>query len=93
MSVQSESANAPEAQNEGRYLLIVARNEPDLFDHLARDFAGDDKVQVLLDRRREERRKQNQTHEPERQAERRRQPNGRRSPLPSWFVIARRQTG
>lgn len=58
------------------YLLIVARQAPDLYDYLTRAFAEDEKVQVLLDRRRTERRWRVEAHEPERrQAERRRQPS------------------
>ena len=41
-----------------RYLLIVARTEPDLWRYLKHNFAGDDKVEVVLDRRRGERRRQ-----------------------------------
>ena len=59
-----------------RYLLIVSRKQPDLWYHLKRDFAGDEKVEVLLDRRRRERRQGVQAHEPERRAaDRRRQPS------------------
>ena len=58
-----------------RYLLIVARTEPDLWRYLKHNFAGDDKVEVVLDRRRGERRQRTQPHEPERRrGERRRQP-------------------
>ena len=48
-----------------QYLLITARDRPSLHDYLWRQFSGDDKVQVLSDRRREERRRR-QAHEPER---------------------------
>ena len=34
-----------------RYLLIVARDQPDLCDYLMRDFAGDEEVQVDEDLR------------------------------------------
>jgi transcription termination factor Rho len=39
-----------------RYLFIVARDEPDLWAHLAQEFAGEGEVEVRLDRRRHERR-------------------------------------
>jgi hypothetical protein len=39
-----------------RFLCIVARDQPDLFDHLRERFAGDRGVEVTLDRRRGERR-------------------------------------
>jgi hypothetical protein len=38
-----------------RYLVIVAREEPALFQHLARRFTGDGHVRVLIDRRRRRR--------------------------------------
>jgi hypothetical protein len=34
-----------------RYLIIVAPDQPGLYDYLTRNFAGDEKVQVILDRR------------------------------------------
>ncbi len=55
-----------------RYLLIVARERPGLFEYLTRQFAGDDKVQVLVDRRQEERRCRVESHEPERRVHDRR---------------------
>ena len=39
-----------------RWLVIVARRDRDLYEHLARAFLGDDKVRVVLDRRGDERR-------------------------------------
>jgi len=41
----------------GRHLFIVARDHPDLWAHLAREFSGESGVEVLLDRRRMERRR------------------------------------
>ncbi len=49
-----------------RYLLIVARTQPDLYDYLTQEFSEDKEVEVLLDRRREERRQRGQAHEPDR---------------------------
>ena len=40
-----------------RHLFIVARDQPDLWAHLAREFSGEASVQVLLDRRRADRRR------------------------------------
>ena len=40
-----------------RHLFIVARDQPDLWAHLAREFRGEPGVEVLLDRRRTERRR------------------------------------
>jgi len=61
-----------------RYLLIVARNQPDLCDYLSRSFSGDEKVQVMLDRRGGQRRQQVEGHDPERRLGERRQNNGER---------------
>jgi hypothetical protein len=38
-----------------RYLFIVSRQDPDLFRFLEERFAGDENVQVILDRRTEPR--------------------------------------
>ncbi len=76
------------------YLLIVARSQPDLWHHLKDNFAGDDKVEVILDRRRGQRRQRIQAHEPERrQGERRRQPNLDKDLTYRSFVIVRRRQG
>lgn len=62
-------------QTEGEtrpYLLIVSRSHPDVFESLDRKLAGDPQFQVLLDRRRGERRQRAEPHEPDRRrAERR----------------------
>ena len=39
-----------------RRLIVVAREEPDLFDFIRRDQFGDDRVVVIADRRRGDRR-------------------------------------
>jgi hypothetical protein len=48
------------------HLFIVSRREPQLFDYLAREFASEDDVQVILDRRIGERRKTGGTYPNER---------------------------
>lgn len=54
------------------HLFIVAWNRPDLWDYWKRWFAGVENVEVILDRRRGERRQARQTFEPDRrQADRR----------------------
>jgi hypothetical protein len=40
-----------------RYLFIVARDHPELCAHLEREFVTEEGVEVLLDRRRAERRR------------------------------------
>ena len=46
-----------EAQATPRHLLIVARSEPMLYEYVKRTFAGEDTVEVILDRRLGERRR------------------------------------
>ena len=68
---------AGERPDGGRYLLIVSRDQPDLFDDLTEDFSADLQVQVVLDQRRQERRRRVQGAERERRrSDRRRQPDG-----------------
>ncbi len=55
------------------YLIIVARNHPDLWSHLKESFAGDTRAEVILDRRRGERRQRVGPHELERRHSQRRQ--------------------
>jgi hypothetical protein len=40
----------------GRYLFVVSRDQPELWAHLAREFSGEEGVEVVLDRRQAERR-------------------------------------
>ncbi|MBI2217277.1 MAG: hypothetical protein HYU51_08270 [Candidatus Rokubacteria bacterium] len=56
-----------------RYLVIVSRERPDLFDELKRRFAGDPTVQVLLDRRVGERRQREHARPGERRGRDRRE--------------------
>ncbi len=54
------------------HLFIVAWNRPDLWDYWKRWFAGVESVEVILDRRRGERRQVPQAFEPERRGAERR---------------------
>jgi hypothetical protein len=57
----------------GRRLIVVAREEADLFDYIRRDQFGDDNVTVIADRRRGDRRSSRRTeHDPERRGRDRR---------------------
>ena len=77
-----------------RYLLFVARSQPDLWHYLKNNFAGDEKVEVILDRRRGERRQRIQPHELERRrAERRRRPGIDTDLSYRSFVIVRLPQG
>jgi hypothetical protein len=76
----------------GDYLLIVTEDQPQVRDYLARQFTGVEKVKVLLDRRRGERRQRAMPYEPERRrGERRDQPDSYRRT--DWFVSVRRPNG
>ncbi len=76
----------------GHYLLIVTEDQPQVRDYLARQFTGVEKVKVLLDRRRGERRQRVMPYEPERRrGERRDQPDTYRRT--DWFVSVRRPNG
>jgi hypothetical protein len=45
-----------------QHLFIVARQQLDLYSYLTREFSGEPDVQVILDRRRGERRRQADSH-------------------------------
>lgn len=50
----------------GRYVFIVARDQPDLWAHLAREFSGEQEVDVLIDRRQLNRRNRAELATPDR---------------------------
>jgi hypothetical protein len=59
----------------GRNLFVVSRQYPDLYEYLRERFASDSAVEVILDRRISERRKQQTPRNAERRrAERRQRP-------------------
>jgi len=60
-----------------RYVVIASRNYSDLYGHLQRQFVGDDEVQVLLDRRHDERRRRKDTREVDRRRAERRVGHGK----------------
>jgi hypothetical protein len=60
-----------------RYVVIAARNRPDLYSYLQRQFAEDNEAQVILDRRLEERRRREERHYFERRGEDRRSRRGK----------------
>jgi RNA polymerase subunit RPABC4/transcription elongation factor Spt4 len=72
-----------------QHLLIVARERVRLYEHLRQTFAGDRSVQVLLDRRRRERRQgQSQSTIERRQGERRARPSiDERSRAIRWSLV------
>lgn len=77
-----------------RCLFIVARDQPDLWHHLKRDFCEDEGIQVILDRRWDERRQSVQAREPDRRrVGRRRQPSIDNDLRYRSFVILHEQQG
>lgn len=59
-----------------RFLVIVARREPDLWPRVGQQFRGDPRVRVMLDRRQRERRQRRLTTDSERRrSDRRRLPD------------------
>lgn len=54
----------------GRYLIIVARDQPDLYEYLAKQFSGDGEVEVLLDRRQRIRAREPERRQADRQPRR-----------------------
>jgi len=54
---ETRGAQAPTTPDgDRRWIILVARDQPDLFAHLVRSFGNDDKVEVILDRRKDSRR-------------------------------------
>jgi hypothetical protein len=45
-----------------RRIIIVAHDEPDLYDYIRRDQFGDETVSVITDRRRADRRRRKETY-------------------------------
>lgn len=50
-SLLGAEPSAPANPDTPHWLIIVARDQPDLFAHLTQSFAREDKVEVILDRR------------------------------------------
>lgn len=71
-----------------RHLFIVAADQPDLWAHLAREFSDEPTVQVLLDRRRADRRRAAQPSSQERRrGDRRAQPAVAPELAPMHFAL------
>jgi len=77
-----------------RYLIIAARSHSDTYNYLQRQFAGDETVQVLLDRRYAERRRRQTSCIGQRRRRERRHGRGRESDLATHgFLIVRQAVG
>ena len=55
-SMRAGSPNARPSDDIATWIILVARDQPDLFAHLVRAFARDMKVEIVLDRRKDYRR-------------------------------------
>jgi len=76
------------------YLVIAARNHPDVYSYLRRQFAADHSVQVLLDRRYDERRRVGGTPKTDRRRGDRRGGRGKDNGLNyHGFVFVRQALG
>jgi len=78
-----------EAQATPRHLLIVTRSETKLYEYVKRTFAGEDTVEVILDRRLVERRQTSAAPAAERRGAERRSSRPIRDRLRShgWAVV------
>ena len=77
-----------------RCLFVVTQDQPDLWHRLRRDFREDPGIQVVLDRRKGERRQRAQTHEREqRRIDRRRHASVDNELRYRSFVIIHEQQG
>ena len=91
MAVESGS---PKPQPTGimRALVVVARDEPELWQSLTQHFSANEDVQVLLDRRQGERRQRVQAYERDRRGpDRRRPPSIESGVSHPRYVMARPQ--
>lgn len=52
----TERPGPAKREDEATWIILVARDQPDLFRHLAEAFAGDDKIEIIVDRRKDLRR-------------------------------------
>lgn len=82
------STAQPDTRAHGqRYLLVVARNRPDLLDRVKRLFLMEQKVEAIVDRREGERRRQGRPHMPDRRLGDRRHRTGPEFDLSLHTVI------
>jgi class 3 adenylate cyclase/tetratricopeptide (TPR) repeat protein len=93
LHMRSGPEHAEEEVTELGHLFIVARSQPDLYDFLAQELSGAEKIRVLFDRRRgEQRQRFEELTEERRRAERRREQLDQ--DLRDWgFGVAPRRVG
>ncbi|HEV8436837.1 MAG TPA: hypothetical protein VGT40_01960 [Methylomirabilota bacterium] len=52
-SARTDGLQSRSSSDKVQWLILVARDQPDLFTHLMRAFARDDKVEIVMDRRKD----------------------------------------
>jgi len=72
-----------------RQMLVVAQDHPHVYEYLKRMFAGNDTVEVILDRRNGDRRRPGATHHPDRRrmSDRRRQEIDSQLRALGWAIV------
>ena len=94
MADESGSSQVQPIKNTAQFLIVVARDETALWQYMTRHYGEFKGVQVVHDRRRQERRQQVQPHEPERRrTERRHLPTIDDDLRDQPFVIVPQQQG
>ncbi len=70
-------------------MLVVAQDHPHVYEYLKRMFAGNDTVEVILDRRNGDRRRPGATHHPDRRrmSDRRRQEIDSQLRALGWAIV------
>ena len=93
MPMASRSAAGQPTGRRARSLIIVARDQPDLWQSLKDHFPANEKIEPILDRRRWERRQRIQGCEPDRRGPDRRHPLSIGHDLRArQFVLVRRKS-
>jgi len=93
MPMASRSAAGQPTGRRARSLIIVARDQPDLWQSLKDHFPANEKIEPILDRRRWERRQRIQGCEPDRRGpDRRRAPSIEHDLRARPFALVRRNS-
>ena len=90
--IEPESLSAATRPVRVRSLFVVARGQVELWRQLTRDFAEDEEVRVVLDRRRGERRQRDEPRLPDRWVHDRRGLDAQGDLRCQPFVIIRQRT-
>jgi hypothetical protein len=89
MSNETESTDSAAETMRGRLIFVVARTDTDRYDYLKRTFRDEEKVDVVLDRRRGERRWHDQAPgtDERRRGDRRRTDTGESLRSLGWALV------